>query len=206
MNSPKILKINNPQPSARIASWRSFLCSQQPRDKNVSRLGRQCSKFVVNSVIWPFNVVHVIISPHLLLLVTIWKHVWLQENVRISEFQNPTTSASVSCSRSARAKSSSFSVLSVSTVVRSTRSKRSARGAERCDHGGTGGTSKRSKKNPKMMSDIVMSYIISYIKQYPTTSIDQTQSSIDTTHGQPLKSFICAICLAAIISFQLSFG
>lgn len=46
---------------------------------------------------------------------------------------------------------------------------------------------------------------ISY-PSYPTASIDQTQSSIDTSHGQPLISSSCAICLAAIISFQLSFG
>ena len=157
--APKILKIN-PQPSAR-ASWRS-LCSQDHTDKKVSRwMGRRW-KFVVNRVIWPCRSCNHVSA----------FDAFGYEKMEISEFQNslrPISVSSVSCSRSARAKSSSFwvSVSTVSTAVRWTRSKRSKRSARgagfRCDHGGTGGTSKRCQRLSCLNILPVYLHIISFI-------------------------------------------
>ena len=128
------------------------------------RMGRR-SKSVVNGVIWPCRSCNHVSA----------FDAFGYEKMEISEFQNslrPIWVSSVSCSKSARAKSSSFwvSVSTVSTVVRWTRSKRSARGAGfRCDHGGTGGPSKRCQ----ILSYLNISpYHILHIQLHPLTKLN----------------------------------
>lgn len=158
-------------------------------------MGRR-SKFVVNGVIWPCRSCNHVSA----------FDAFGYEKMEISEFQNSLRPIWVSVGvLLQKCQGKVFIVLGVGVhrVHRGPLDPFKAFGA------GSGVPVRpRWHRRPlKTMSDIVISQYISIpYPSYPTASIDQTQSSIDTSHEQPLISSNYAICLATIISFQLSFG